>query len=1721
MAKDGLLVRFIEDGDVGRRRAEVKLFLKAAIRLVPELSRAIFRLLQRFFCDDTELLLSVMQCLLPNSMAVDDLEWYELPAMLSKDELLNEANPLSSAPGVLVSGAYESPHAYLDTYFRLMRLEGFGKLRNGIRSLLADKVCAPRLVPVCVPVRAHLHLHRREVNEHPEPSLGSAQLDHRDMQCYINVEVIGVRFGSWSSPGMTMALTFEVRGRKKEQEIMFGNLLCLTADGTFRDPIWATAANYVAGEKGKRGPTVFVRLLSENNRTDDLGVLLSLLGRRSVMVESPTCVCACACACSYARAWVPPCHCFTCIHTISGCLSGDRYYNAFGPVLHALKLHDPTRLPFEDELVFAKRGNKPAYIFLDSTVNASHVFSHALSAGCEEDELEDESLAFAGDLQQVEVNDFIRMLRVVPPGLETSYVQSQRMAIAAALQQRVAIIQGPPGTGKSTVGHTLIALLQSLDSRPEGPILLLSYKNHALDDVLEACATKGIVDLNKIVRVGSRSKSETLSKRNLSFLMRDKASLFRLDSSREVSACEDKVNELVPLLMRLGKWRESASWLTETAALAAFIECAPIEHVQQFIQRLGRSMLSLLMEMCDKVERCLAALQGAAGKAAEDTSAQETSVHAEPIRESLRYLVNCYLEHRGSRTDELLYTEWNPDLLLLSDQQQKRSLSLAHCVVQLFFKWMPPAASVHGLQRRELTLMLPDSITTVSQSGPQLPTDDDDDAADAQDAARVESRRRLAGDEMDAKDWFERGFVAFDGKPKVLRLSELSQPLSSIEICLMHEHADIWHGTSDSEDRALLLHSYMQERVANLDRQFLHASERYQRACRDLVEMKEKRKADILAGADLVGMTSTGAALNLLALTSLRPPIVIVEEAAELLESQLLAVVLESVQHLIMIGDHKQLRPNVENYELVKHKSLDVSLFERLANNGLLSGTLDTQSRMREEFVPLLKDVYPTLRSHERVRSNQVPSCLQNSMFFWSHTLPEQSERSCKNEGEAQMIHTLTNWLTSEGVLPSQVTIIASYSAQVKLIRDEVRHIEGVHVCTIDEFQGDENDVIIVSLVRSTRPPGDPRPPSMGYLNVQNRLVVASSRARCAMIFVGNAEHLRKCTKRQLKGRHATGTMARWDEVLYHMESRSLAGDNLPLRCPRHPNGPPILLCSGSKPSLSPLHSAAYTISELRGHSSRHMRLCTAPCKAQMACGLHTCKIGWCHPQAEEEHAAHLCTEMVSFKHTGCGHDATRQCCSPEAEQKCRIVINFTLGCGHRGHSACCVPKEMFQCKEMIKFRFLSCGHESTRECSQKEKTLKCARPCARTLPCGHPCPLLCYQECAKANCGACAEKTKVEEEEKQKQLDASLKAARKAAKEEARQHREKGSEYVLRELPPFDPLFHECQRIVHLNQQSDHNNPIFVRRPELACALLHLPLACPTLPCTFCPLQVTRVESVYNAKLETRFLERKLELQDPTAEPVYKFHGTNEAATYGICAEGFRQPTAEKPNMDKKSGGAKLPMYGHGVYLASDSTKSAQETYTEGSNMLLVCKTLLGKSFTANEPDNHMDRKKLHKKGFDSVFAPAGTAVRFDEYIVYDARQAVPRFVVHYQKGHAKMPAAALSALSHQSSEIRIRPDEIYGAKENVDNVKVAHFSFASATWHNLLAKAQHGQSREITQVDVLHNPTLERKFESKQREFSSRKPGARKVCACNMPRATCHMHMHMHMHLHMPASI
>ena len=104
-------------------------------------------------------------------------------------------------------------------------------------------------------------------------------------------------------------------------------------------------------------------------------------------------------------------------------------------------------------------------------------------------------------------------------------------------------------------------------------------------------------------------------------------------------------------------------------------------------------------------------------------------------------------------------------------------------------------------------------------------------------------------------------------------------------------------------------------------------------------------------------------------LGQIKPCAVIIEEAAGILEGQLVSVLPPSIQHLVMLGDQEQLKPSVTCYELKRYKNLDCSMFERLINNNLDHQQLGKQFRMRDDIAQLLRElkIYKVLGTDPKV----------------------------------------------------------------------------------------------------------------------------------------------------------------------------------------------------------------------------------------------------------------------------------------------------------------------------------------------------------------------------------------------------------------------------------------------------------------------------------------------------------------------------------------------------------------------------------------------------------------------------------------------------------------------------------------------------------------------------------------------------------------------------------
>ena len=267
----------------------------------------------------------------------------------------------------------------------------------------------------------------------------------------------------------------------------------------------------------------------------------------------------------------------------------------------------------------------------------------------------------------------------------------------------------------------------------------------------------------------------------------------------------------------------------------------------------------------------------------------------------------------------------------------------------------------------------------------------------------------------------------------------------------------------------------------------------------------------LLKHANVIGMTTTGLSKYRALISSLKPKVVLIEEAAEILEAPVAAACFESLEHLILVGDHKQLKGSCSVQDLKGDPfNLDVSMFERLVENEIPFVTLQQQRRMLPEMRRLLEPIYGRLRDHPSVRNRpNVPGMGNVKLFFFNHDWPENSDSlsSKVNNVEAQLVAEFFVYLILNGVPAPKITILTFYNGQrkklLKLLREHpLLGAFYLKVATVDSYQGEEDDIIILSLVRS----GNTR--NIGFLAQYNRTCVALSRAKRGLYIFGNAECL-------------------------------------------------------------------------------------------------------------------------------------------------------------------------------------------------------------------------------------------------------------------------------------------------------------------------------------------------------------------------------------------------------------------------------------------------------------------------------------------------------------------------------------------------------------------------------------------------------------------------------------
>lgn len=225
--------------------------------------------------------------------------------------------------------------------------------------------------------------------------------------------------------------------------------------------------------------------------------------------------------------------------------------------------------------------------------------------------------------------------------------------------------------------------------------------------------------------------------------------------------------------------------------------------------------------------------------------------------------------------------------------------------------------------------------------------------------------------------------------------------------------------------------------------------------------------------------------------------VVIIDEAGQCLEP-LAWVLFDKAKRIVLAGDPFQLPPTVISFEAEK-KGLGVSILEQLVSNQHATHFLDTQYRMTSTIAEYSNQFF----YKGALKSNQAVTDSSISIHFYdtagadfTESFHEQSF-SILNEMELDFV---TKIVEHHQLDTHTTAFITPYSGQLQLAKSTLTNFK--RVSTIDSFQGQEEECIIISLVRSNSDN------QIGFLSDYRRMNVAMTRAKKQLFIIGDSATL-------------------------------------------------------------------------------------------------------------------------------------------------------------------------------------------------------------------------------------------------------------------------------------------------------------------------------------------------------------------------------------------------------------------------------------------------------------------------------------------------------------------------------------------------------------------------------------------------------------------------------------
>lgn len=289
-----------------------------------------------------------------------------------------------------------------------------------------------------------------------------------------------------------------------------------------------------------------------------------------------------------------------------------------------------------------------------------------------------------------------------------------------------------------------------------------------------------------------------------------------------------------------------------------------------------------------------------------------------------------------------------------------------------------------------------------------------------------------------------------------------------------------------------------------------------------VTDLEYRITENLFAEARVIACTLTGSAHHLL--TGKRFGTLFIDEAAQALEASCW-IAIQKADRVILAGDHRQLPPTLKCPEALRG-GLDKTLMETIVERKpRVVSLLTVQYRMCDEIM-----AFPNMVFYDGQLTSD-PSVRFRSILDWENAMewidtpedPEYEEQqagdgqSRQNPAEAQLtIQTLKGYFLKIGkqrILEERIDvgIISPYRGQVHILRQLIRrdafwkpyrHL--ISVNTVDGFQGQERDVIVISMVRQNDDG------QVGFLRDLRRMNVAITRARMKLILIGHKATLCK-----------------------------------------------------------------------------------------------------------------------------------------------------------------------------------------------------------------------------------------------------------------------------------------------------------------------------------------------------------------------------------------------------------------------------------------------------------------------------------------------------------------------------------------------------------------------------------------------------------------------------------